>query len=92
MINLIDLLTFQILEEIRRRDIVEEVINPVFTVNLVLSVPTGSSRSLRSRSPDGAKKGKARVKFADDQALEEYDKKGSSFQDDDSSKMFKIEF
>ena len=75
----------EILEEIKRRDIVEEVINPVFTINLVLNVPSGSSKSSRSRSPE-ARKGKGRVKFAD----ESMDQKGVSFQDEESSKNFFI--
>ena len=77
-------LIYQILEEIKRRDIVEDVINPVFTINLVLNVPTASSKSQRSKSPDGAKKGKGRVKFADDTTMSD-EQKSSSFQDDESS-------
>ncbi|XP_035825271.1 dynein heavy chain 6, axonemal [Aplysia californica] len=78
----------EILEEIKRRDVVEEVINPVFTINLVLNVPSGSSKSSRSKTPEGGgRKGKGRVKWAlpGDQGEGGDKQKGVSFQDEESS-------
>nr|KAI8735296.1 dynein heavy chain 6; axonemal-like [Biomphalaria glabrata] len=50
----------EVLEEIRRRDIVEEVISPVFTVKLVLNVPTLTS----NQSQDGTAKRNSKVKWS----------------------------
>ena len=53
------------MDEIRRRDIVEEVINPVFTINLVLNVPEVSSSKATPAGQGAAGRGKkARVKWA----------------------------
>lgn len=80
----------QVLEEIRRRDIVVEVNNPVFKISLVLNVPClSSAQSGNSNTVERTRRSKGRVKWnLPEQSKESSDLTGSSQPANDGSCEF----
>ncbi|GFO34548.1 dynein heavy chain 1, axonemal, partial [Plakobranchus ocellatus] len=96
----------EVLDEIRRRDIVEETINPVFTINLVLNVPEIISSKSTPIGPGGAGKSKrARVQWAipadqtasseeqlrEEESDESYSESESEYESGDSDESDEVE-